>query len=79
MTTAIMNTLTEDEMMLVRDTERERIADLDEDALLDLHDRIRRARNKYVKLYRRHLTTHFPFGRKSSATLWASVRRPPPL
>ncbi|GAB4059962.1 hypothetical protein GCM10028775_73620 [Catellatospora paridis] len=39
--------------MLVRDTERERLTDLDEDGLLDLHDRIRRARNKYVKLYRR--------------------------
>ncbi|WP_196279480.1 hypothetical protein [Catellatospora vulcania] len=53
MTTAIMNTLTEDEMMLVRDTERDQLAGLDEDGLLELHDRIRRARNKYVKLYRR--------------------------
>lgn len=53
MTTAMLNTLTEDEMMLVRETERERLTELDEDGLLDLHDRIRRARNKYVKLYRR--------------------------
>ncbi|MFC7246198.1 hypothetical protein ACFQO7_27300 [Catellatospora aurea] len=53
MSTAIINTLTEGEMMLVRETERERLTGLDEDGLLDLHDRVRRARNKYVKLYRR--------------------------
>src|SRR5262249_7253096 len=34
-------------------TEPARMAELDEDALLDLHGRVRRARTKYVKLYRR--------------------------
>jgi hypothetical protein len=38
---------------LLRETEPARLADLDEDALLDLHARVRRGRNKYVGLYRR--------------------------
>jgi hypothetical protein len=37
---------------LVRETEPARMAQLDEDDLLDLHTRVRRARSKYVKLYR---------------------------
>lgn len=37
---------------LVRETEPDRMAKLDEDDLLDLHTRVRRARSKYVKLYR---------------------------
>jgi hypothetical protein len=37
---------------LVRETEPARMASLDEDDLLDLHIRVRRARSKYVKLYR---------------------------
>ena len=37
---------------LVRETEPARMAKLDEDDLLDLHTRVRRARSKYVKLYR---------------------------
>lgn len=43
--------LNETEQALLRETER--LDELDEDALADLHDRIRRARNKYTKLYRR--------------------------
>jgi hypothetical protein len=50
---ALLNSLTETEQMLVRDTERDRLAELDEDGLVELHTRIRRARNKYVKVYRR--------------------------
>ena len=37
---------------LVRETEPARMAKLEEDDLLDLHTRVRRARSKYVKLYR---------------------------
>lgn len=40
-------------MMLVRETEPAQLAMLDEDGLAALHTRIRRARDKYVKLYRR--------------------------
>jgi hypothetical protein len=51
--TAIRNPLTEAESALVRETERERLAALDEDGLVELHDRIRRARTKHVGIYRR--------------------------
>jgi hypothetical protein len=49
----VLNSLTELERTLVAETEKRAMADLDEDALLELHTRIRRARTKYVKLYRR--------------------------
>lgn len=49
----LLNSLTKLERDLVDETEKKAMADLDEDALLALHDRIRRARTKYVKLYRR--------------------------
>ncbi|WP_068268877.1 hypothetical protein [Aldersonia kunmingensis] len=45
--------LTEDEYLLVREAKRRQMSKLDEDDLIDLHTRIRRARNKHVKLYRR--------------------------
>jgi len=54
---ALLNTLTETEFMLVRETERDQTVGLDEDALVELHTRVRRARNKYVKLYRREAST----------------------
>jgi hypothetical protein len=50
---AMLNTMRRDELDLLRETEPDRMAELDEDALLDLHGRVRRARTKYVKLYRR--------------------------
>jgi hypothetical protein len=50
---ALLNSLTEAEMALVRETEPAQLAELDEDGLDALHTRIRRARGKYVKLYRR--------------------------
>lgn len=45
--------LNETEKALLRDAEPHGLGKLDEDELLALHDRIRRARNKYSKLYRR--------------------------
>ena len=53
MNRTITNSLTEAELALVRETDRDRLAGLDEDALADLHDRIRRARTKHVTIYRR--------------------------
>jgi len=50
---AIYNTLTESEKLLVAETSREALAEVDEDQLLELLTRVRRARTKYVKLYRR--------------------------
>jgi hypothetical protein len=45
--------LNETEKGLLRAAERPALVDLDEEELLALHDRIRRARNKYSTLYRR--------------------------
>jgi hypothetical protein len=42
---------------LLRDTERAALVDLDEDRLIALHARVRNARNKYSKLYRRRAST----------------------
>lgn len=50
---ALLNSLTETEMALAREADRDRLAALDEDELVELHTRVRRARDKYVKLYRR--------------------------
>jgi hypothetical protein len=50
---ALLNSLTEAEFLLVRETETAQLAELDEDGLVELHTRIRRARNKYSKSYRR--------------------------
>ena len=51
--TAALHALSEDELAVVRETDRDALAGLDEDALLDLHARVRRARDKYVGQYRR--------------------------
>ena len=51
--TVSLSSLRDDELDLLRETESERMAQLDEDELLELHTRVRRARTKYVKLYRR--------------------------
>lgn len=45
--------LKREELDLIREIEPERMAELDEDALLALHKRVRRARNKHVTNYRR--------------------------
>ncbi|MCO8276973.1 hypothetical protein M1L60_40985 [Actinoplanes sp. TRM 88003] len=49
----VVNSLTETELALFREAEPENLAGLDEDGLLDVHNRIRRARNKHQKVYRR--------------------------
>ncbi|WP_250036879.1 hypothetical protein [Paractinoplanes maris] len=49
----MVNSLTETELLLFREAEPDNLAGLDEDGLLDVHTRIRRARNKHQKVYRR--------------------------
>jgi hypothetical protein len=49
----IVNSLSENEYVLVRETAKAQMAELDEDELIELHILVRRARNKYVTLYRR--------------------------
>ncbi|MHA7985147.1 hypothetical protein ACX9R5_05000 [Rathayibacter sp. CAU 1779] len=51
---AMIGTLSDSEFTLVAETEKDSLAALDEDALLELHGRIRRARNKYTGIYRRN-------------------------
>jgi hypothetical protein len=50
---ALANSLGKAEQDLLRETEADRMVRLDEDGLVDLHRRVRRARNKYVGVYRR--------------------------
>ncbi len=57
MNQALLNSLTEKERELIAETEPDALTGLDEDALLELHGRIRRARTKYTKLYRRQAST----------------------
>lgn len=49
----LLNSLTDAERLLVAETERGALRSLDEDQLVDLHQRVRRARTKHVKIYRR--------------------------
>jgi hypothetical protein len=53
MNKGLLNSLSEAERLLVAETERDVLNGLDEDKLLELHHRVRRARTKYVKNYRR--------------------------
>lgn len=48
----ILKSLTEEEYALYRETRRKHLAQLDEDKLLRLHTRTRRARDKHAKNYR---------------------------
>jgi hypothetical protein len=50
---ATINSLGVADRALVMDTQRSALATLDEDQLLALHARVKRARDKYVKIYRR--------------------------
>jgi hypothetical protein len=50
---AIISSLTEQELAIVREAEAIALAALDEDALIELHTRVRSARNKYKAQYRR--------------------------
>ncbi|WP_433292134.1 hypothetical protein ACQP2F_27205 [Actinoplanes sp. CA-030573] len=50
---ALLGTLAEPELAVVREVRPDRLAGLDEDELIDLHARVRRHRDKYVKQYRR--------------------------
>jgi len=53
MNRAVLNSMTVAEQRVVAETSREAMAGLDEEELLALHSRIRRARSKYVSQYRR--------------------------
>src|SRR6478609_9852341 len=50
--------LKDKELDLIRELEPDRISQLDEDGLLSLHKRVRRARNKHTTNYRRKAAAH---------------------
>lgn len=68
--------LNETEQALLRTAEPRELERLDEDELSALHDRVRRARNKYSKLYRRRaserVTTDRARGRASATNAKAA-------
>ncbi|HEX7995766.1 MAG TPA: hypothetical protein VF506_17750 [Streptosporangiaceae bacterium] len=53
MNAGLMAVLTDNERLLVAETEPKELAELDEDAAVALETRVRRARNKYSGQYRR--------------------------
>jgi hypothetical protein len=53
MNQALLAQLNDTERLLWHETDPTRLANLDEDATAELHDRIRRARNKHTGQYRR--------------------------
>ncbi|MBO0831762.1 MAG: hypothetical protein J2P28_02425 [Actinobacteria bacterium] len=53
MDASVLAVLNDSERLLVAQTEQTELAGLDEDGAIELETRIRRARNKYVSLYRR--------------------------
>lgn len=55
---ATFSVLSEKDKQLVLETEYRQLRKLDEDELLELHARVRRARNKHSKLYRREAAAH---------------------
>jgi hypothetical protein len=65
---SILAMLNESEQALLRETAADELDGLDEDDLLDLHTRVRRARTKYSKLYRRRASAQVRTdARRSSA------------
>jgi hypothetical protein len=58
--------LNETEQALLRAVEPRELKRLDEDELTELHDRVRRARNKYSKLYRRRASERVTSDRSRS-------------
>ncbi len=71
MNRATLAMLSTDERLLVEATETRQLALLDEDEVSDLLLRVRRARNKYTKLYRRQASAQV---RADSARGAASVK-----
>lgn len=49
----LLDSLSESDLALVRETGRDELKRLDEDELLEVHARVRRARNKHLGVYRR--------------------------
>jgi hypothetical protein len=66
--------LNDSEQELLRQCEPAALAALDEDELIELHTRVRRARTKYSKLYRRNARAQVQRGGKRSGASAGSAR-----
>ena len=60
MDAGLLAVLNDAERLLVAETEPQALAELDEDATVALHTRVRRARGKYVGQYRRSAAARVP-------------------
>ena len=60
MDAGLLAVLNDAERLLVGETEPDALAELDEDGVVALHTRVRRARNKYVGQYRRSAASRVP-------------------
>ncbi|MHB1139139.1 MAG: hypothetical protein ACYC2O_09305 [Microthrixaceae bacterium] len=69
--------LNDSEQQLLRAVEPKRLRKLDEDELIDLHTRVRRARTKYTKLYRRRAAAQVGAkgSRSGASTAGSKTRR----
>jgi hypothetical protein len=72
MNTTQISLLSESELLLLREAERPALATLDEDEVGDLLLRVRRARNKYAKNYRRQSTKRVTDNRSRGAARGSS-------
>jgi hypothetical protein len=66
--------LNETEQALLRAVQPRELKRLDEDELTELHDRVRRARNKYSKLYRRRASARVASDRSRSRASAANAK-----
>lgn len=70
MARATVHSLGDKDRALVAQTRLEHLRTLDEDALVELHDRVRRARNKHVQLHRRRVAERVEvIGARGTASL----------
>lgn len=59
-TQKLLSSLSESDLLLVRETAASELSALDEEELLDLHAKVRRVRNKHVGVYRRGAAARVP-------------------
>jgi hypothetical protein len=78
MNASLLAVLNDTERLMVAETERDKLAELDEDAAIALETRVRRARNKYVSQYRRGASAAVPEhggrGQARPENKWAAMK-----
>jgi hypothetical protein len=78
MKASLLAVLNDTERLMVAETDRDKLAELDEDAAIALETRVRRARNKYVSQYRRAASAAVPEhggrGKARPENKWAAMK-----